>query len=791
MKKILDKISNLKYYQKAALLYTFVTLVFFYPVFQNKLPIYIDNLLHIGPMYHFFRESILAGHLPLWNPLILQGLPFFADPSHPVFTPFNVFFLLIPNVYQAITVQIMLLIIAASLGMFYLAKQINLSTKASILAGIFFGFSGSMMENVHDLNSLIGITCIPFIVSMFIREIIRKDSFFSWKLSVLIAFQILSSHSQYVYYSLLMIGVVVAYSMLFKKSKNSLLIYIFQFICTILFALSLSAIQLIPTLELLQNTQRQNNITQDLAGIPMLATPRLLFPQIYGALNQGASWGPGSTLETGLANVNGFLSISALGFALLAICFNHKKIITIMLSVVAVVTLLLSFGDNLFVYDFFYKYLPGFNFFRSPQRILILYTIAISLLAGIGYDSIKQKNFISKKELSILLGTSITFLIIVLELWVMNPNTLFNIILNIYELIKGSPISESSAYSIEKIKAISELLLRSIEFFIIGIVGFFTIVKSQIWKQASVFNLGILILVLELFLSVRSNLIFINNDVLVPKIQIKQFFEEKDIPQYRIISTGDTQPYTGIWVYFNHFIAREPYAESSVSKDENLHWTRLNEELMMIPANIHQLYSLPSSAGYVAIMPKAYRDYWNSKKVNSIDFNNYQNELLSETSTKYFITGIPIDVIKDDKSDQFKQVFQHNEIKVYENTQAKPRVELLRNNLSISSDIKTDFSNPNKVQIDISATQSGKLVLRDYNYPGWYATVNDQKAAIEPYQELFRSVQIPSGDNKVVFEYRPKSLIFGSVISSLSVLLVFYFFYKDKMKHHKYKNYAK
>src|SRR3989344_8464028 len=90
--------------------------LFFYPFFQGKVIFYIDDLLHIAPAYAFWKAEILAGRLPLWNPYIFAGMPFLADPSQPVFSPFNLFYLVIPNIFQAITLQAIFLVALAGSG---------------------------------------------------------------------------------------------------------------------------------------------------------------------------------------------------------------------------------------------------------------------------------------------------------------------------------------------------------------------------------------------------------------------------------------------------------------------------------------------------------------------------------------------------------------------------------------------------------------------------------------------------------------------------------------------------
>jgi hypothetical protein len=52
---------------------------------------YFDNdlLAQFGPWRAFFKNQLLSGHFPLWNPYLLGGCPFLADPQNMVFYPLN------------------------------------------------------------------------------------------------------------------------------------------------------------------------------------------------------------------------------------------------------------------------------------------------------------------------------------------------------------------------------------------------------------------------------------------------------------------------------------------------------------------------------------------------------------------------------------------------------------------------------------------------------------------------------------------------------------------------------
>jgi hypothetical protein len=76
----------------------------------------------------------------------------------------------------------------------------------------------------------------------------------------------------------------------------------------------------------------------------------------------------------------------------------------------------------------------------------------------------------------------------------------------------------------------------------------------------------------------------------------------------------------------------------------------------------------------------------------------------------------------------------------------------------------------NSRTIDLVASQPGYLVLAYTYYPGWRATVDGQSAQILRANYAFMALPVESGAHHVVLTYRPTSLLWGLIISSLSAL---------------------
>jgi len=78
---------------------------------------------------------------------------------------------------------------------------------------------------------------------------------------------------------------------------------------------------------------------------------------------------------------------------------------------------------------------------------------------------------------------------------------------------------------------------------------------------------------------------------------------------------------------------------------------------------------------------------------------------------------------------------------------------------------------PERVVVNVATESAGYLVLTDSWYPGWVAWVDGRETPIYRADYIFRAVSLLPGQHTVVFEYHPASLLWGAVISGMSVLL--------------------
>ena len=81
---------------------------------------------------------------------------------------------------------------------------------------------------------------------------------------------------------------------------------------------------------------------------------------------------------------------------------------------------------------------------------------------------------------------------------------------------------------------------------------------------------------------------------------------------------------------------------------------------------------------------------------------------------------------------------------------------------------------PSRVEIEARLSAPGLVVLSDQYYPGWEATVQadgqSQPVPILRTNRVMRGVLLPAGEHRIVYEFRPKSVLAGAIVSGLTTL---------------------
>jgi hypothetical protein len=81
---------------------------------------------------------------------------------------------------------------------------------------------------------------------------------------------------------------------------------------------------------------------------------------------------------------------------------------------------------------------------------------------------------------------------------------------------------------------------------------------------------------------------------------------------------------------------------------------------------------------------------------------------------------------------------------------------------------------PSLMELHVSLSTPGLLVLSERAYPGWQCSVSNQQhpeeihVRIQPVHNILRGVELPAGEHHVMFRYRPMTFMFGAALSAVA-----------------------
>ncbi len=380
-----------------------------------------DLVLENFQWKHFIVESLAEKELPLWNPYLFGGIPFLAAGQSSALYPFNILFYLLP-IERAFGIFVALQLVLAAIAMFAFMRVLGVNRFGAVISAVTYAFSAFFVVSTAFPMIISVAAWLPAILAC--AELIiasKKPSrqvFFALLGAIFIGIQFLAGHieiSIYVliltaFYSLWRIFSLTAWR---ERIRAGSIIALMTLV-----GITLGAVQLIPSYELVQNNFRSGSVTyQDVIGwaYPLKQIVTFFIPDFFGnpthhayldLLDFTTRPAPTGTIFWGVKNyveAGSYVGILPLVLALVAVAasfkfkvsgfkFNRQKVpkpetmnmkpMIALFATLAIISLLFIFGTPLYAILFFG--VPGFNQLHTPFRWVFPYTLSIAALAGIG-----------------------------------------------------------------------------------------------------------------------------------------------------------------------------------------------------------------------------------------------------------------------------------------------------------------------------------------------------------------------------------------------------------------------
>lgn len=369
-------------------------LLLFAPIFlQGRVLFWGTPMLQFVPWHRLSLETLMQGHLPLWNPLVGMGAPLAANYQSAIFYPANWLLALVTPEWGH-GLLVMLHLIWAGWGMVLLARRLALEPLPAALAGIAFSMSGYMVARAWFISIPLTAAWLPWIVfatdrlakaaaalddrPALVRSVLLLGSLFG--------LQWLAGHAQTAWYTLLLAALWGLWRGAHAGGRKGFVRAAVAMAFAGVLGFALAAIQLLPTLEYLRESHRTTldpNFALTYSFWPWRILG-LLLPNLFGNPAHGDYWGYGNFWEDAL-----YIGVLPFLFAVAALVRlmrrkTDARTPELFLASVVLVAFWFSLGRNTFLFRFLFSHVPTFNLFQAPSRWNLLSVFSLALLAGFG-----------------------------------------------------------------------------------------------------------------------------------------------------------------------------------------------------------------------------------------------------------------------------------------------------------------------------------------------------------------------------------------------------------------------
>lgn len=718
--------------------------------FPTKNPLITDPVLQAYPWRMLTIENYKNGQLPLWNPYSFSGQPLLANIQSAPFQIFNILFLIFDfNIAWAL--QVILPSAVAAIFMYLFLRSLNLSVYAASFGALILPFTGFFIAWLTWSTIVAAVMWLPAILFA-INKLVAKLSILYFLLIILATTQVIfSGHWQSASYVFLATFLYLAFIFLKTKNTKSIVLPIAAIVLGVL----ITAVQILPSLEFLNLSNRDNDQAYYPARqdwfIPSQNLVQLVAPDFFGNPATYNYWGVWNYIE-----FVSFIGIIPLSLAIFAIVKKTQSVRFFLILTVTALALGLASPISKIPYVLNFPFISS----MQPSRIIFLLVFALSSSAAIGLDEfLKEKN----KSKAVFAPLLILLVILVLIAVTFFENTFpSSQDLNPIYIARRNLV-------IPFLTATAALLIFSLK----------PVAKSSIIIFATV----AIVTIFELFRFGQKFTPFTKISSIFPQTQTTQFLEEQERP-FRIMTTDRR---------ILHPNTSTVYGLESVDGYDPLYLESYSKLVSSWQSN--QAKTEPTSFNRI-ITPQ---------KINSpvIDFLN----------VKYILS---FDQIPDPR---FVKVFEEGQTKVYENKNVLPRFyfpetiikvasdqEELNHLLTTRSDLvvtavskEFEFTPKSKVSGSVKITKysdqeillstsssiEAPLIISNINYPGWQAYVDEKKQEIKTVNYLQQLVSIPEGEHELKLKFEPRSFYNGLYLSLLGLILTAfasYLIWKKKLQ---------
>jgi hypothetical protein len=743
----------------AVLVWTLAVAAFFRDAVSLQKALFYFDITEINyPYRDFFANELKAGRFSRWCPGLYCGLPLYSESQAGYLHPLK--YLLYPWIatWKAFNLDTVLSVWLTGLGTYGWLRR-HVGPAGGLTGAAVFGLSGFVWAHLIHTSMNNALSSVPFIIWAL-----------EWAWSggrgrgvalgaIALACQVFAGHLQDTLLTAGLVGLYALYRAATERGGKARLAVLGSAAGLVALGVALSAVQWIPSKELLDRSPRAEGLSWEKLTYGSWAPellPTLVVREAYGTRARDTDWMDGFYPYH---EMNAYLGLIAMALAIVGGAAARDRWVGFWI-IVAGVGGILMLGKFTWLYDRAHL-IPILGRSRIPVRFHLWVSLAVAALASVGVDRLARPGPVRLRPAL----TVMTWLVL----------ATLPILYYVYEPVWTEPNTWNKPYHIARYRWLGHELgfavVRTSGLALLGAAVAATAARQvhPVRRARCAAILPVLVIADLLGAHIED----------VPTITPRYWTDPpltaevlKSEPA-RIRIFGESARSAG-----EPGFASEPVDFLSVR--DALDWS------------LAPVWGLDSSAGETPIIPRRLLEYYDHTRPG---WGRFDIE-----GVTHLLTSLP-QIPGRGPGERVGTVF------LYRNRTALPRARLMGRPVYVADERRAiealdrlgpaqkdrlviedpdhplpplaEVSGtatitralPERVEVGVVAETDAYLVLADTFDPGWSATVDGRAAPIRPAWVAFRAVYVPKGRHVVVFRYSPAGFDRGLAISGAGLLL--------------------
>lgn len=682
--------------------------------------------LQFVPWRSYAFDLLRAGQLPFWNPYNGAGAPLLANYQSALLYPLSWLGLILPLAWS-MSVTAVLHLLIAGWGMWRFAGRLGLSSLGSGMSALAFALSGYLVARLGTYPTITAAAWLPWLLWAASGLLTLRRPRDAGYVALFAALLLLSGHAQTAWYTLLLVGAWGLYTTLTPvrtafARRGELGVrgaFLLALAGCILLGAGAAALQLLPTAELLSQSQRSGGVEESFALNYSYAPARilnLLSPNSFGTPADGSYYTQGAYFEDAV-----YIGLIPLISALAAVVLwlrrrrepAYVRFVPFWLIIV-VIGVAFALGRYAPIFPFLYQNVPTFDLFQAPVRWHLWTITGLSVLAGIGVAAWGRTARLKRRaRLAMVACIGAAVVLAGVSLFTNGSNEVVTV------------------------------LTRSLA--VTAIVGALACWLTQWQPEAGARRYGMWML--ATLLIVVLDLVYANWG-LNPTAPAAFFDPDAPATAQRTYLPRATEEAVKFETYFrfdDYRIAVERWPEVRTANLPNLNLLDRapmlnNFDPLLVGHHAELIGLVESSEALLAASGVGGTRAW---LVEAMCWHETEAELRAALLNPAWQPELQAHTLGD--------------------------ASCPTPNGSVG-EIVSLRDEANAVTIEVNAARDSWLILADTDYPGWTATIDGEPAYMYRANLAYRAVQLETGAHTVRFEYRPGWLLPGAFITAVAAL---------------------